>query len=352
MIKIETTGHRIDLQLQRCAVALQPRVEPGRQVVRGVLLGEDPPVLAMADFAFRHAMEVRPDFWERWRKGPLLIILLCSWVILDRKDLERWEPLMAAHKRKYPGHRFMYMANTAAEVPFIEAAGIETMWCNHNAFVDERVFKPLPDACGGNVREFDAIYDARFARYKRHPLAAKVRRLALVHYATPGLCEPIWWVQTLWRLRHATIINRHVWRYWPLWLSPKGVAAANNRARVGLCLSAVEGPMLASIQYLLCGLPVVTTESVGGRDAFFDGDNSITVKADPDAVAEAVRLLIERKTDPWAIRERTIERMNEHRARLFEYVERFQREHGAPADRLLSIEWTRRMGNVFKDHLG
>ena len=43
-----------------------------------------------------------------------------------------------------------------------------------------------------------------------------------------------------------------------------------NQCKVGIILSEVEGANYASIQYLLAGLPVVSTKSKGGRDVFFD----------------------------------------------------------------------------------
>ena len=46
-------------------------------------------------------------------------------------------------------------------------------------------------------------------------------------------------------------------------------------SQVGLCLSKSEGAMFASIEYLLCGLPIVSTKSVGGRDIFFTDENCI-----------------------------------------------------------------------------
>lgn len=45
------------------------------------------------------------------------------------------------------------------------------------------------------------------------------------------------------------------------WLDSEELNRCLNQCRLGLCLSAVEGPMYASIEYLLAGLPVVSTES-------------------------------------------------------------------------------------------
>jgi glycosyltransferase involved in cell wall biosynthesis len=74
--------------------------------------------------------------------------------------------------------------------------------------------------------------------------------------------------------------------------------------------------MFASIEYLLCGLPVVTTRSIGGRDVFFDPAYVEWVEDDPEAVAQGVRNLIARAPEPEFIRARTLARMEEHRQRL------------------------------------
>jgi glycosyltransferase involved in cell wall biosynthesis len=84
--------------------------------------------------------------------------------------------------------------------------------------------------------------------------------------------------------------------------------------------------MLASIQYLLAGLPVVTTPSLGGRDVFFDPAHSLTVKPDPAAVAAGVREMINRNVPREEIRARAIQEMERHRARLVAYVARITGE--------------------------
>jgi hypothetical protein len=74
--------------------------------------------------------------------------------------------------------------------------------------------------------------------------------------------------------------------------------------------------MLASIQYLLAGLAVVTTHNLGGRDEFFSAPYVRWVPDDPEAVADAVDELVALDLDPWTIREPTLVRMGQHRARM------------------------------------
>ena len=148
---------------------------------------------------------------------------------------------------------------------------------NNAAFVDERIFRPLP---GRQVR-FDAVYDARLSPFKRHALAAEVPNLALVTYLHEGQVDPDY------RAAVAPIVARaHVFNGDPFsgayriacW--PEEVNQALNQCAVGLALSREEGSMFASIQYLLAGLPVVSTPSLGGRDDFYHPDYVRIVDAD------------------------------------------------------------------------
>jgi len=64
--------------------------------------------------------------------------------------------------------------------------------------------------------------------------------------------------------------------------------------------------MFASTEYLLAGLPIVTTASAGGRDVYHDAEYCWTVPADPAAVADAVDHLKARNIPRRYIRERTL----------------------------------------------
>ena len=74
-------------------------------------------------------------------------------------------------------------------------------------------------------------------------------------------------------------------------LSSAQVAELLNASAAGLILSALEGQNRATIEYLMCGLPVVSTANRGGRDRFLSPSNSIFVSDTPEAVAEGVAFL-------------------------------------------------------------
>ena len=119
---------------------------------------------------------------------------------------------------------------------------------NHNLYINEHLYKPLAEP-----KIYDAIYTAQLAAFKRLALAKQVERLMVVSYGGDlhAYCPD---------LQHAEF-NRE-------FLPRPELARKYNQAYAGLCLSAQEGAMLASCEYLLCGIPVVSTPSQGGRDEF------------------------------------------------------------------------------------
>ena len=212
--------------------------------------------------------------------------------------------------RRYKKHRIILLCNELFTVDLFISHGVEAIYCNQNCFVNESVFTINPSA----VKIYDAVYNASMAPYKRHELAQKVESLALMTYRYGGTHTSDYEKRVRARLLHAKWIKDSY--------SDKDKVPAREivrlyqKCKVGLCLSAIEGAMFASIEYLLSGLPVVTTKSVGGRDAFFDPEYVITVADTPEAVNAGVREMCKRAPDPALIRARTLKKMELHRRRL------------------------------------
>ena len=211
------------------------------------------------------------------------------------------------------------LCNHPAQVTMAQAAGFDAHFCNANAFIDENVYRPLL-----MQKAFDAVSNARLVKTKRVHLARLVRSLAIIQghrleateYDDPS------------EIPHTYINDRP--------LSPRGVVRVLCASRVGLALSEAEGACLASSEYLLCGLPVVSTPSRGGRDIWYDGDNSLICEPTAEAVRDGVRLLIDRLNrgdlDPDSIRARHIARAVEHRRRFVDLTARAFTRVGATED--------------------
>jgi hypothetical protein len=90
--------------------------------------------------------------------------------------------------------------------------------------------------------------------------------------------------------------------------------------------------MFASIEYLLCGLPVLATSSFGGRDIFFDNECAEIVDDTPEAVKSGLSVLLSRQLDPDYVRRKTLRRIEEHRSTLVHLVCRLFQMEGMHID--------------------
>lgn len=220
------------------------------------------------------------------------------------------------HKRAHPEHTILHIASNEAEQQALAQEGMDSFIVNANCFINEEDFVPLPDA---SQPLYDAVYNARLHPIKRHELAADLPSLALTYFklvveetvqefhAAYARCRQL--------LPEAEFINTLT----PAgceFLHPPQLNAIYNQSKVGLCLSAIEGPMRVSMEYMLAGLPVVSTKSLGGRDYFFDHDFCLIVDDNPRAVREGTDALISRNIPRSYVRERTLKRVEQERLRF------------------------------------
>lgn len=290
-----------------------------------VVLSADPLVFYVSDWVLDGAPGALLPVFHQYRRRPVTLLVEFSWSRDDEWHVDLLARWRARHAKRHPNHRMIFLANSEAEHRRLIARGLGSAWVSRNAFVSPATFRPLP----GCEKRFAAVYDARVCPFKRHGLAAGVDSLALVA-ARDAKYHDEAFVRSV-----KTVLPRAHWFNDPLstdyrWLTGEEVNEAINQARVGLCLSAVEGAMLASIQYLVAGLPVVSTASRGGRDEFFDADFVRIVDDDPEAVAEGVRGMASCAVPPEEIRRRTLDRIASHEARLFELLDAICFAEGKP----------------------
>lgn len=231
-----------------------------------------------------------------------------------------------------------HLTNTADLHADLTARGVPSAFVSQNAFIDEAMFLPL-----GTPKVHRVVYVARMSPFKRHALACQVPGLLVIGgvYGPGDSDEYFDGVRAA--LPGATFTQadqRH------RFLHEKHIPVLLNSARVGLCLSAVEGAMYAATEYLLCGLPVVSTANVGGRDEWFDPRFCRTVPDDPAAIAAAVDELILLDIPPELVRRHTLRRLWEHRRRLLDIGQELYDAAGAGRDfaRDFYARFTHRLG--------
>lgn len=277
-----------------------------------LLLHADPPVIYMMDWVFRNPSPAPWLLLQALRRRRCHVLVQLSWTHESADMAARLAGRVARYARRYPGHEITILTNTPEEREAVTARGLDALYCNGAAFLSPSMFFPLP----GCRKEFRAIYDAVVSPYKRHELAREVENLALITYRKPTSTRAHI-RSTLAALGDAAWLNGRPDGKLE-WFDQAAVNRNINRARVGLCLSAVEGFMYASTQYLLAGLPVVTTPSAGGRHVFYEPDYVRTVDEDPAVVAAAVQAFCAAPPDPRHIRQRTLQKFAEHRGRFLE----------------------------------
>jgi hypothetical protein len=87
------------------------------------------------------------------------------------------------------------------------------------------------------------------------------------------------------------------------WMPPEAFRDVYRESNAQLALAAKEGARFACMEYLMCGLPVVTTRNRGGQNRYLNPFNSRFVTPRPGAVARAVAEFVAAPPDPLTVRE-------------------------------------------------
>lgn len=264
-------------------------------------------------------------------KHARVVFLVAMYGSIEYQEaIERFRRAAVLHRWRWPKHQFVFMCNTPKEKALLDEAGEIAVFLNHNLFVSEDDFYPID----GEPLRFDAVYNARLNAQKRHELSLLIDSCAMIFMRTSMELQSY---ERELILRHAREAPRH--RFInelrdgvPEYLEPPAINRIYNQSAVGLALSMAEGAMYASIEYLLSGLPVVTTPNWGGRDVYFDSEYCITAEPDPRAVRDAVIALRDRRIPRPYIRAKTLEKIERDRARFRELLQSLTgREVRAPS---------------------
>ncbi len=278
------------------------------------------PVILLFEGGFQHRAEsIQPPLPAGCQ--PDITIEMLSWWLSPTTATQ----FARRHEAQRDGIRRLVLTNVADEEANRLAAGVDGFCCNKEMFALDELFRPLDEE-----RCYDAIYVGRLAPGKRHHLASQVPRLRLL---TGGIGT----VQgdndlqgvDFDKLRRIGL-REDVSASFSFLSLPK-VCQEINRSHCGLLLSSIEGMTRASTQYLLCGRPVVSTRSQGGRAVFYDECTSLIVDDQPASVAAAVARLVEERRDPREIRARTVHRIRTWRYQFARRIAALRVEAGGTA---------------------
>jgi tetratricopeptide (TPR) repeat protein len=280
--------------------------------VHGVLISHDPIIILSGAWSFEPIVAPTMAYYDKTGRTVHFLMVSVYSLIIDATLRERFVREAASLEARFKGARITFLANDVAELLLARESGLRADLLNNNAFVDENIYNIIP----GYKKSFDAVYNARLIPYKRHYFAKSVESLILiVANQMPSVMVEL---NTL--LPKAQIS--------PYLLSVQRVVETINSAICGLTLSDKEGAMYASIECLLCGLPIVTTRNVGGRDWFFGEGYVLYADDTPESVAACVAQWRANPPSPEFVRENTMQRIRRERAVFFDMVERIFDENG------------------------
>ncbi len=223
--------------------------------------------------------------------------------------------------RLCPEAELIFLCNSEREVALIAGVGLRAEYCHQNAFLDEGHYR-LYD----RPIKYDAIYLARITPFKRHHLAVGVKSLRLIGDHSPQ--EAGYFAEVMRAFPQAS---------WQRKVFSRFVSRAICEAHCGLCLSAEEGAMFVSAEYLLSGRPLVSTRNLGGRDAFFAPAYAYIAEDTADSVRDGVAAMKRCAVTPAEIRQRTIDKFQPHRRRLIAILQDICDRAGVKHD--AAAEW-------------
>lgn len=255
--------------------------------------------------AYESDFEANPDVFAefgRANRGTSLLLQLGY----EHETPELADRLAGAVKRflgEVPDARAVVLCNSPGECAALGSRGVEVRAVHQNCFLDERRYRPM----AARERPYDAAYVARLTPCKRHELVPPelAPRLLLLGCTTKVYDSERDYADMVFeRYAAAKVVGTFRGADLSIWLS---------QAKCGLVLSAREGASFCSSEYLLCGLPVVDTPALGGREVLYPEEFVRSAAATPEAVGEAVAHWAAHPPDPRAVRAAWLEKARPHR---------------------------------------
>lgn len=250
------------------------------------------------------------------RKAYFLVMFWGNLLFNDRK-IKNLRENFEIQQMKYPQHKIIFLCNTEEERQILGEFNPDTHFINHNCLLDSDLYNIE------NVqKDLEVIYNGRLDQSKRHYLLEKCQNVALI--SAPILKKKSDHLNLLYRkIGQARVMNFSPpieLQLAPLnqmpSLSSKEVRLILNRSKVGVILSASEGACYASMEYLLCGIPVVSTRSLGGRDVFFNHSFAKVVHSNSKAIQAAVAHFLEMDYSPSEVRKEALSQISSHLSRF------------------------------------
>ncbi|EHL97010.1 hypothetical protein HMPREF9946_04449 [Acetobacteraceae bacterium AT-5844] len=247
-----------------------------------------------------------------------VFVLTWSWWVDENKCLQLAK-MISGLKQNYPEmaqsiqNNIIICMNSSSEYARYRAIDpvSRCIMANNACFLSPRLFRPLVNTLDSSA---PAVLNAKSWLFKRHYLTQKLTNKIFISYREEAdKSNP----------QYSNIREYHPAELY-FDISPEKVVEINSRASFGLALSEVEGACYASAEYLLCGLPVVSTSSLGGREEFYTPRNSMIAHPSEIGLLDADDLMRKRLSsgyfDRAAIRQGMLAKIKEYRSCLSQEI--------------------------------
>ena len=153
----------------------------------------------------------------------------------------------------------------------------------HNAFINENTFKII------NIeKKYDLIVNSCWADYKRLELTKKVENKIYIGYSQDDVQAhrniPKDGYMPNFENKERVMKNHK-------WIGKNKLVEYYNQSIAGGVFSKVEGSTFSSGEYLLCGIPVISTKCEGGREHWYNKHNSVICEDNKDDVVKSIEIV-------------------------------------------------------------
>ena len=195
----------------------------------------------------------------------------------------------------------------------------EVVLANHNAFMYEELYqiKNIP-------KKYNLIVNSSFEKYKRRHLCKKIKNCVHIGYFQSNDYKnnkdffPDNGIYPNFEIGKEK--NKENFKT----ITTDKITEFINESLVGGIFSSEEGACWSSSEYLLCGIPVISTYSQGGRAHWYNEYNSIQCADNKDSIKNAFNMAVEKLNNgtfnPIKIREMHLQEMENQRNNLINFV--------------------------------
>jgi glycosyltransferase involved in cell wall biosynthesis len=216
-------------------------------------------------------------------------------------------------------YELIILTNTNEEVKYYKNKyNCKVFFCNQNTFLDENLFK-IDNTI---KKKYDLVVNSAFDSRKNVNLVNKINkeRVLLIGYFKNHIEDYVLPnVGTYVNFKNNILEKKNYF-----YLSSIEIVNYLNQCNIGGIFTKIEGACYASSEYLLCGLPVISTKSIGGRDIWYNENNSIICEDTNESVFNLFELALKKIEDgsfnPKKIRQDHIKLQDEFRNKLTKYI--------------------------------